>query len=137
MKPLNHKERINLQDSGMDVFTKLSDGNPGGLTVMMQAFRINSDVDPDDCFGSFGPMVSLDTHGIYGSNIWILYKDCCGENITGFLAVLRSIQMGLLSETEVWKHIDYSIPFNVVEVLAALQEKLPKFGKNKVSSGTK
>lgn len=134
MKPLNHKERIELRDTMQEILIKLAEGNPGGLNVMLRILTASPIVDPDDMLAPIGPILSLDTHGIYGSNIWILYKDCCGQDIVGLLAVLRSIQMGILSEEEVWEWIDNSTPVNVPETLSNLQKKLPNFNKENVEA---
>jgi len=40
------EERITLQDTPMSVFVKMSDGNLGAMTVLMDMFN-SGDIDPD------------------------------------------------------------------------------------------
>lgn len=126
-----HKEKIGMHDTMIDALYKVSEGNPGALNVLVQTVKTSAVIDPDDAFGDIGPLLSLDSYGIYGSNIWILYKDCCHENIEGFLAVIRSIQMGLLDIEDVWNSIKNSIPIDTDVVMKNLQKKLPRFNLEK------
>lgn len=49
----------------------LAEGNPGAAKAVGQVCRAS---------GSYGPLNILDILGIYGSDIWVLYKDVCKEN---------------------------------------------------------
>jgi len=79
-----------------DTLTKLSEGNPGALHVCLNSYRFSPIIDPDNALGCNAPLHILDTFGIYGSRIWILYKDVCGEDIVKFIAVLRGMQLGIV-----------------------------------------
>jgi hypothetical protein len=35
--------------------------------------------------------------GIYGPNVWVIFKDVCEQNHARMLAVLRATQLGMLS----------------------------------------
>ena len=83
------KEIIDLTDSMMSAIMKLSEGNPGAMQVCMKIMDKAEEIDPDAMLGGLGVLLSLDTHQIYGSKIWMLYKDMCGEDIVKTLAVLR------------------------------------------------
>jgi len=124
-KPHKHKERIELSDSMMNIMMKLSDGNPGGLNVCMQLLQ--SKHDPDSIFGGLGNLLALDTHGIYGSNVWILFKDCCSSSILNVVTVLRAIQLGIVPEKTVWEHIDNFKPINVMDLYLQVTKQLPRF----------
>jgi hypothetical protein len=39
----------------------------------------------------------LDSLGIYGPNVWVIFKDVCEQNHARMLAVLRATQLGMLS----------------------------------------
>ena len=131
-KPHNHKERIDLSDNMMSVMMKLSAGNPGGLNVCMQLLQ--SKHDPDSAFGGLGNLLALDTHGIYGSNIWILFKDCCNSSILNVVTVLRAMQLGLVSEGEVWQHIDNCKPLKIFNLYQQVVKELPRFNSSAVSA---
>ena len=89
-----HTERIKCEDDVVTICHKLSEGNPGALNVMMQMLSGTAKIDPDAALGPFAHLLNLDTFGIYGSKIWILYKDICCENIVHTITVLRAVQLG-------------------------------------------
>ena len=93
--------RLSLEDSLSQIISKLSEGNPGAGTVLSHVLNYAGGIDPRDAGGGFGPLLSLDTLGIYGSDIWLLYKDVCKENLTWFVGVLRAVQLGQVSEADV------------------------------------
>jgi hypothetical protein len=55
--------------------------------------------------GPYGPILALDSHGIYGPHIWILYKEICGESIPRTIAILRAVQLGFLKEQDLLDEI--------------------------------
>ena len=91
--------RINLSDTFMTAMMKMSDGNPGAITALMDLSTAKSDIDPESAMGPYAPLLSLDTHQIYGSAIWILYKDVCKQDARTMLMLLRAVQLGLFSES--------------------------------------
>lgn len=109
-------ERIELSDTFESACIKLAEGNPGALRVIADLAKYSTTVDPQCFWGELGPLISLDTHGIYGSRIWMLYTDVCGgggsdvaANIVTsikMLAVIRACQLGLLSVDKLNHAID-------------------------------
>jgi hypothetical protein len=91
--------RINLSDTLMTAVIKMSDGNPGAVTALMALSTVKPTVDPESAMGPYAPLLSLDTHQIYGSAIWILYKDVCKQSARTMLMLLRAVQLGLFSES--------------------------------------
>jgi len=89
-------ERITLQDTAMSAIMKISEGNPGALSVCAEMFKQGPRIDPDAFGGGLSGLLSLDTHGIYGGDIWLLYKDVCKQNLVHMIAALRAVQLGLL-----------------------------------------
>ncbi len=127
--------RINLSDGMMDVFIKMCEGNPGAMSVLAQIMEHGEKIDPDNAFGGLGPILALDTHEIYGSNIWILFKDVCGQNIVHMIAMLRAIQLGLIPygtmRDHIFGHAYMGLPYTDFEALiASIRETLPDFGMN-------
>jgi len=88
--------KLTLTMSPMDVFVTMSEGNPGALQVLLALYENGNKIDPMDFMGPFGAIFSLDRNGIYGSRIWMLFKDVCGKDLGKTVAMLRSIQLGLL-----------------------------------------
>ena len=91
--------RIELNDTVTDMMIKMSDGNPGAVTVMMQMLQEAENIDPQAIMGGVGAVLALDTHEIYGSNIWILYKDVCGGDLRKMIMLMRATQLGKFPHT--------------------------------------
>ena len=121
--------RIGLGDTQISIFLKMSDGNPGALSVMMQLLEKGGQIDPDSFMGGLGAILSMDTLEIYGSEIWMLYKDVCGENIVNMCAVLRAHQLGYITYNQI-KHAinNRGEGLDVASELKKVKERLPKFG---------
>jgi len=124
------KNRIDLMDSFNDIIYKISEGNPGALNVLLQSLTAVKDVDPDCALGALGPALLLDTFGIYGSNIWVLYKDCCYQDIRLFWACLRGLQLGFVTEAEIDDAIlNNGKGFEPKIILRKIRKELPDFAK--------
>ena len=126
-KNINYQERIDLNaiiDPNFAV--KMAEGNPGAVTVIVQL--IDDKSDPDSWAGGIGNLLSLDTHGIYGSNIWVMFKNCCNQNILNVVTVLRAVQLGLYTERELWQCIDTCTPIDCNQLLVKVRKELPRFG---------
>lgn len=95
----NDQERLQLEDTPMDMLQKMCGGNPGALTVLLEIIKNGESIDPD-ISSSILYLLYLDTYKIYDEKIWMLYKDVCGENITKTMALLRAVQFGYLSEKD-------------------------------------
>lgn len=137
---MNYNTRIDLHDTIPDILTKLSNGVIGAVSVLIHIIKHAHEIDPDGFGGMEGAgvltILSFDEHGIYGEDIWILFKDICGQNYTNLLGVLRAIQLGYISEDLVTADIrarkigDRSKAINVPDLLAKVRERLPAFGKS-------
>ena len=127
------KSRIDLMDSVQSVVVRLAEGNPGAIHVCMEMLTNETKVDPDCAFAGLGALLSLDTHGIYGSRIWMLYKDVCRQSIVLTLAALRSVQLGHTSEGVLLNAIDRrGEGFDPVEAHRLVKGRLPKFADYEV-----
>lgn len=130
---MNRNTRINLQDDAMSAIVKLSDGNPGAMNVCMQLLQNGEKIDPDNFMGGLGCLLSLDTHGIYGSDIYVLNKDICDRDLVKTIGMLRACQLGFLSESILkvaCSRQDRSGKdlIKVDELLLKVKQQLPKFG---------
>lgn len=70
--------RLKLNDDYKEAIKKVSDGNPGALRVLMECYQKNFYI------GQF-VVAELDIKGIYGSDIWFLYKDKNKEDLNKFI----------------------------------------------------
>ena len=120
--------RIKLDDSFVDMGEKMAEGNPGAISVICQIINEGARIDPSSALGGLGAVLQLDSLGIYGSRIWMLYKDVCGENVPLTIAVLRALQLGEVPETIINHAIDNrGAGLNLEEVKEKIAERLPKF----------
>jgi hypothetical protein len=114
------QERIKLDDTMLDIFIKMSEGNPGATSVMTQLVKYGLVI--DGYSGGIMDIMHLDAKGIYGSQIWVLYKDVCKESLVNLVALLRYYQLGLMPDDNLFDECR-----DFVAVRAAVKERLPKF----------
>lgn len=124
--------KINLTDSTTDIVVKMSGGNPGAMDVIMKLLTQGNNIDSNDIMGGLGKILLLDTYGIYGTDIYVLYNDICDRNLSKMVAVIRATQMGLFSShilKDACSRQDYSgrklIPID--ELCEKIKERLPLF----------
>jgi len=92
--------RIQLTDNTMDILIKMSDGNPGALTAMMEIIEKHESIDPQAMMGGLGAIMILDTWKIYGTDIYILYNDKCDKDVRKMLMIMRAVQLGFMPESK-------------------------------------
>ncbi len=93
--------RITLRDTPRDVLVKMADGNPGAILAMIEMLKHGESIDPQGFMGGLGSILSLDTLGIYGTEIYILWNDQCNRDIRELLMLLRAYQLGFISDTRI------------------------------------
>ena len=122
--------RGELTDTVPDVVLKMTGGNPGALRVCMEVMQEGEKIDPDSALGGLGTLLTLDTCKIYEHRIWMLYKDVCSEDLVKMFAVMRSWQLGFLSQDKLDHAIDnYGDGIDVDELEQQVRARLPAFGK--------
>ena len=122
------KTKIQLTDSIQDVLFKMSEGNPGALTVCLGILEHGEKIDPDNAMGGLGVILSLDTLQLYGAKIWMLFKDVCGKELPQMLGVLRGHQLGYVTDAQVHHAVEnYGDGINVADICAKVVERLPRF----------
>jgi hypothetical protein len=120
--------RIKLQDDMPSVVYKMSEGNIGAVTVLVGCLRDGGIIDGNAAFGGLAHVFDLDTLGIYGSRIWMLYKDVCKQDLRTMIAVLRAWQLGFLSRDILNHAIDnYGDGLDVPAMVVKVEERLPEF----------
>jgi hypothetical protein len=126
-------EKLTGQDNALTAITKLAGGNPGALRVCTEIVKWGTEIDPNG-LSYFGALLNLDSLHIYGSRIWLLYKDICRESLVTMLACLRGWQLGIVSQKDLIRAIDNAESGNrahnldLLGILAAVREKLGNFG---------
>jgi len=117
--------RISLNSSMMDAFVSLAEGNPGAIIALVELAYGYEKIDPDSAFKGWTGLLALDSAGIYGADIWVLYKDICGSSVLNVVIAIRAVQLGISS----WPGIQRSpVDFNSLEI--EIKKELPRFNSN-------
>lgn len=126
------KTRIELNDTMVTAVGKMVDGNMGAMSACMDLITNGEKIDPDSALGGFGNLLSLDTHGIYGTDIYVLYNDICERSAAKTITILRAIQLGLFSDDilrDACSRQDYSgrEMIDIKDLYRQVKETLPNF----------
>ncbi len=125
---MNRNCRITLEDTSMSAALKISENIPGAIKVCADILNRGSDIDPDGALGGLGILLMLDSFSIYGSKIWMLYKDVCKQDLVKTVAMLRSVQLGILNEDKLQYAIDnYGQGIDVDDLYKKVRQRLPGF----------
>lgn len=125
---MNEDTKISLDDTVQDVIIKLSKGNPGALTVCLDILQKGKTIDPDGLGGGTGLLLLFDSLSLYGSRIWMLYKDVCGEDLVKTVAMLRAWQLGFVSEDNLKHAVDnYGNGIDNDDLYKQVKDRLPNF----------
>ena len=127
---INIKPRIELNDSLCSIVMKMAGFNLGAEIVLLRLLNDGDNINPDTNRGGLEAIFVLDILGIYGSKIWMLYKDVCRENLIYMMGLLRAYQLGMLTQAEILSAIDNQSSLNVAEYIAKIQASFPNFGMN-------
>jgi len=128
--------KIEVEKNLQDMVSKMSDGNPGAINVMMGTILLTMRIDPDSVFGPITALISLDSYHIYGSSIYVLANDQCDGNIHKLLILLRATQMGLFDDIRLQTlAADQSRSDKITDeewnsMISGLQKDLPNFDVN-------
>lgn len=121
-------ERIRLEMSMLDVIITMSEGNPGAVAACAELMKYGAKIDPESFAGGLGSLMHLDTLGIYGSRIYMLWNDVCGRDVGKMIACLRAYQLGQISPKTLTHAIDNrGNGIDIDAVVKAVKERLPKF----------
>ncbi len=120
-------EKLTLEDTGMEAMMKLAQGNPGAITALMEIVSKHKYIDPQSALGFFGVLFDFDEKEIYGPDIWILYKDCCGQKVDNLIACMRAVQLGIKPNSWLKESIAANRRIDCDEVMAAVKAQLKDF----------
>ena len=126
------KNKLTLDMTGRESIVLMCDGNPGALNVLLELVDKNAIVDTDSVLGFMTTMCGMDESGIYGSDIWILYKDICGSDVVMLMALFRGKQMGLIREEDILHDMrcaTHMRKLDIQDVYDRVVEVLPNFNK--------
>lgn len=125
--------RLTLDMTLVAATLALAEGNLGALKACLELAAVAPTVDPDGGLGAFGPLLTLDELGLYGSDVWVLHSDLCGRDPVLTLAVLRAWQLGLVDRETVRAAVtagrDRGPTLDPQGLLERVRLVLPEFGR--------
>ena len=90
------------KDSLKDILMKMTLGNPGSVYCLMELVTRTSDIDKSknkfQDIRNMEYLKELVDLNIVGTDIDALYKDICGKDLPSVIAVLKAVQLGLISK---------------------------------------
>jgi hypothetical protein len=121
------KSRITLEDTRESAIVKMAEGNPGAIVVLSSIFKHSAEIDPKRMDPVLIVLVMDGELQLYGSRIWQLFADECGKSLPHMIAVLRAVQLGIISFREVNNALDSGGKLDVEDIMLKVQARLPDF----------
>jgi hypothetical protein len=90
--------KLKLDMTTMDMILVMSEGNPGALTVVMQLLERED---------GFPTILCLDSLGLYGSKVYMLWSDVCKKNLDLMTNILLEYRRGNIKKEELFFAIDH------------------------------
>ncbi len=103
------KDRINRDMSTLDAIMAIGEGNPGALTVLANLAKSSN----DNLWAA--DLLTLDSYRIYGSKIWRLFKDCCGESLDNFKNTIAHLRLGMFPIQQVQANLNAERPVSFLD----------------------
>jgi len=101
-------ERLKGTHTFGEMVKVMSEGNQGALTYIMEMVR----------GGNWAQVaLTLDSIGLYGDKIYILWNDCCDRDVRKVEKVLSAWREGKLTTEDIHKNLDqgWGVPFEGLE----------------------
>ena len=83
------RKEIDVASSTMDMLILMAEGNPGAVTVLAQLLKEENGI---------VLVLGLDDMNIRGTQIWIGYKDYCGNDIKKFAEYILKRDKGMIEK---------------------------------------
>ena len=90
--------KLTMNTPLIDMVSIMSEGNPGAVHVITQLVKTSQ--------VGIIKVLTLDELEIYGSDIWVLFKDCCNESTLKVTDVLTATLSGKISVEQLKEYIE-------------------------------
>ena len=90
--------KIRLDDQAMEVVVKMAEGNAGAATLVIKLLQ-------DDPMNLVTVILALDTIGLYGSKLYMLWNDSCDRNLSKLKDVMEAWRVGEITEESIHKAV--------------------------------
>lgn len=107
--------KIQLTDDTMEILYKMSEGNPGAISILTKLLSKETTQELVDSI--INVILPLDTLGVYGSKLYMLWVDACDNNTDKVKKVIELWRNGKLTKEEIHENLNqnYAKPFDQVE----------------------
>lgn len=106
-----------------EMLMAMSEGNNGAISILMDLLK-----KPD----GFLSWIELDAHNIYGDKIWMLYKDCCQQDIHRFYLTLNLFMKEAFTPTQIQNNLKREIANPFIDDDIKLEENVYDMKKDKI-----
>ena len=86
MSDLNRKD-IDLRMTTIDLIVMMSEGNPGAVKVLADIMQTKN---------GLLTVLTLDDMNIRGTQVWVGYKDHCGQDINRFMEAIHKREQAMI-----------------------------------------
>ncbi len=90
--------KIKITDSVRDIMVKMSEGNPGALTVLILPIK-------EDEMNLVTRILALDTMNLYGSKLYMLWNDCCDRDLQKVKNIIDAWKSGKITSEIIHKAV--------------------------------
>jgi hypothetical protein len=115
--------RISGSEDYKDALKTMAGINPGAIAAMLEMSAEAKDAGKDP----LSPLKSLDQAGLYGSDIWMFYKDVCQNKAGRGLEILADFESGQLPRERL-HHAVRNRGDGLVEMAPSVGLRKPQFG---------
>lgn len=114
--------RIEINDGIEEVVLKMSEGNPGCAEFLMQLITKSKH---NGELGGLGNIVLVDHIGLYGSQAYMLWNDCCDRDLEKVELVLENFRARTITRATIFDHVSggRGKPFEYLVSFDALWKK--------------
>lgn len=92
---MDEKMRIKLNSNTKEIILNMSEGNPGAMTACIELIRS----------GDIESLLDCDMLGLYGSELYMLWSDCCDRDLVKMAKVLRMVRAEKITKKEFWRRV--------------------------------
>lgn len=132
-----NEEHLGPVNQEVDIANKsfilgMAGGNEHVAKILLNIFLKNVDIDPSNVLKEAGPLVIMIHMDILGLKIQALHESICGSCYIKTIGVLRAVQLGIISQSELVGALSSPIGAarlaeQVDDIMSQVYSKIPDF----------
>jgi len=122
--------RIKSSMDLLEMIEAVSGGTPGTIAVISGILQDFHKLDPENLLDLPGYLFIMDTFGIYDGNLWNIHSRLCEMEIVKTIAILRGLQLGILSSDQLERILKSKVEtINFSVLITQIRSKLGRFAE--------